>query len=120
MPSVISNGRPRLASFSDAAARSSLLSASRLARAAARRPAFEVAACMQVLGPVTTCCTVITREGRVIQYSRDACALTAKQRRTGYPAFAGYDEYTTRSSRRTETQIDNKNKREAAEAVGAL
>ena len=36
--------------------------------------------------------TVITREMRVIQYSRDASDETEGPRRTGYPAFAGYDE----------------------------
>jgi hypothetical protein len=34
---------------------------------------------------------VITREKRVIQYSRGSCHKTAELRRTGYPAFAGYD-----------------------------
>ena len=30
--------------------------------------------------------------GRVTQYSRDLSVRTDKPRRTGYPAFAGYDE----------------------------
>ena len=113
MPGAIANGTPRLAIACAAAARCSSLNASRFASAAVRRSAFDRVAVMQYLSAVITRLVRIAQLERVIQYSRDFSDSTETPRRTGYPAFAGYDG--TRAGRTksqaTKTKVRSRERR---------
>src|SRR5882724_1631162 len=93
MPGVISNGTPRPASACAAATRCSSLNASRFASATARKSALDFVTDMQRVLPLSSQVMLSSSAKAGDPVFQSTIDSTARPRRTGYPACAGYDDH---------------------------